>query len=62
MIFVLGVVVAPAAFAVTGNKQHPSSDAPWFIGALVLVLLALGGVFALTRRRVSKTHGSDFQR
>jgi uncharacterized membrane protein SirB2 len=62
IIFVLGIGVAPAANAVVGDKNHPSSDAPWLIGILVLVLLGIGAAMMLLRRRVSKTSGSDFRR
>lgn len=62
VIFVLGLVVAPAAGAVTGDKKDPSSDAPWLIGLLVLVLLGLAAVGLLLRRRASKTSGTDFKR
>jgi len=59
------LVGAPAASAVTpalANNDHPSSDAPWLIGILVLVLLGAGATMLLFRRKVSKTSGSDFKR
>jgi cytochrome bd-type quinol oxidase subunit 2 len=62
VIFVLGAVAAPAAGAVTGDKKQPSSDAPWLIGILVLVVLGAAAAMLLLRRRVSKTSGTDFKR
>lgn len=62
VLLVLGVVLAPAAGAVTGDKKHPSSDAPWLIAVLVLVVLGIAAAMLLLRRRVSKTSGTDFKR
>jgi O-antigen/teichoic acid export membrane protein len=45
---VFSLAAAPSAFA--SPKNHPSSDAPWFIGALVLVVLAVGALFAWLRK------------
>jgi membrane protein DedA with SNARE-associated domain len=55
-----GLLAAPAAFAKSSDK--PSSDAPWLIGILVVVVLALAAVGLLVRRRVGKSSGTDFRR
>lgn len=48
----MGFLVAPSASA--ASKDHPSSDAPWLIGLLVLVLLGAGMLFLLMRYRMSR--------
>lgn len=58
----LCVLAAPAAVAKVPSKDHPSSDAPWLIAILVLVVLGLAAVGLLVRRKVTKTSGGDFKR
>jgi hypothetical protein len=58
----MGFLVAPSAQAVT-NKDHPSSDAPWLIGLLVLVLLGGAATMLLFRRGASRRdQPGDFRR
>jgi hypothetical protein len=53
VLLVLGGMVA-AAPAEAATKNHPSSDAPWFIGLAVLVVLALGLLMLRLRRGMSR--------
>jgi O-antigen/teichoic acid export membrane protein len=60
----VGFLVAPAATAGARvpAENHPSSDAPWLIGLLVLILLGLGALFLLFRRGMSRrTNSGDFR-
>jgi hypothetical protein len=60
----MGAVVAPTATAATtaAAKDHPSSDAPWFIGILVLIVLGGAMMLLLAKRGMSKrTKSSDFR-
>lgn len=60
-ILCMGIVVAPMAegSVVAASKDHPSSDAPWFIG--ILVLIALGGALLVlvVKRGMSKRSKSS---
>ena len=49
----MGFLAAPAAHGVT-PEHHPSSDAPWLIGLLVLILLGAGMTFLLLKRGMSR--------
>lgn len=48
----MGFLAAPTAQA--SPENHPSSDAPWLIGVLVLILLGAGMLFLLLRRGMSR--------
>jgi protein-S-isoprenylcysteine O-methyltransferase Ste14 len=60
----MGFLVAPMAAGSTlvATEDHPSSDAPWFIGVLVLLLLGGGMLLLLVKRGMSKrTKSGDFR-
>jgi protein-S-isoprenylcysteine O-methyltransferase Ste14 len=60
----MGFVVAPmaAGSTVLASKDHPSSDAPWFIGVLVLLVLGGAMLLLLVKRGMSKrTKSGDFR-
>lgn len=60
----MGFMVAPMAAGSTvgATEDHPSSDAPWFIGILVLLVLGGGMLLLLTKRKMGKrTKSGDFR-
>jgi F0F1-type ATP synthase assembly protein I len=60
----MGFVVAPVAegSTVLATEDHPSSDAPWFIGVLVLIVLGAGMMLLLMKRKMGKrTKSGDFR-
>lgn len=60
----MGFLIAPLADAapVAWNEDHPSTDAPWLIGLLVLILLGGAMLMLLLRRGMSKrTKSGDFR-
>jgi len=60
----IGFLIAPTAGAapIAWNEDHPSSDAPWLIGLLVLILLGGAMLMLLLRRGISKRSKSgDFR-
>jgi hypothetical protein len=53
----LALVTAPPALA--ESKNHGSSDAPWLIGLLVVVLLGLGMMMLRLRSGMRRRDPSD---
>lgn len=49
----MGFLTAPTAQAIA-PEHHPSSDAPWLIGLLVVVVLGAGMTFLLLKRGMSR--------
>ena len=63
-ILCMGIVVAPMADGgvVAASKDHPSSDAPWLIGILVLIVLGGALLMLVVKRGMSKRSKSrDFR-
>jgi hypothetical protein len=53
-IAVLGAALLTAPAASAASKDHPSSNAPWVIGLVVIVAIALGLLLLRLRSGVGK--------